>query len=87
MLLINIPHVVGWLMFYMAQSTNELFIGAFIFGLGGFISPSITYDGEICQPKWRGLLSSATGKQIDAFKHLKKIIIQVFSFHLRMSSD
>lgn len=61
MLLVNIPHVVGWLILYIAQSPCELYIGTIILGLGAILAPGAVYDGEICQHQWRGLLTSATG--------------------------
>lgn len=49
MILVNIPHIIAWLMLYFAGSLTELFIAAVLLGLGvGFMeAPIITYVGEI----------------------------------------
>ncbi|RZF38049.1 hypothetical protein LSTR_LSTR006448 [Laodelphax striatellus] len=60
LMVVNIPHFVGWLMYYFAQSTRTIFIASVIMGLGvGFMeAPIITYVGEICEPRLRGVLIS-----------------------------
>lgn len=49
MLLVNIPHVISWLMMYMANSVWMIFVANILFGLGvGLMeAPIITYVGEI----------------------------------------
>ena len=63
MILVNIPHIIGWLMLYFATSLKELYIAAVLLGLGvGFMeAPIVTYVGEICQPSIRGILTSCAG--------------------------
>lgn len=63
MILVNIPHIIGWLMLYNATSLNEIYIAAVLLGLGvGFMeAPIVTYVGEICQPSIRGILTSCAG--------------------------
>ncbi|XP_039280044.1 facilitated trehalose transporter Tret1 [Nilaparvata lugens] len=60
LMVVNIPHFVGWLMYYFAQTTRTIFIASIIMGLGvGFMeAPIITYVGEICEPRLRGVLIS-----------------------------
>lgn len=49
MLLVNIPHVLGWFLLYFATSLPYIFIGFALLGLGvGLMeAPIITYVGEI----------------------------------------
>lgn len=49
MMLVNIPHIVAWLMLYYAQDLQTLFTADILLGLGvGFMeAPVITYVGEI----------------------------------------
>lgn len=49
MLVVNIPHIIGWLTLYFAQSVEAVFAAAVILGLSvGFMeTPTITYVGEI----------------------------------------
>lgn len=58
MILVNFPHILGWLLTYFATSLTQLFVAAIIMGVGiGFMeAPLITYVGEIAQAKWRGTL-------------------------------
>ncbi|KAJ9574449.1 hypothetical protein L9F63_008375 [Diploptera punctata] len=60
MILVNIPHMLGWCMFYFANSVTMLYVSTVIMGLGvGFMeAPIITYVGEISQPELRGILTS-----------------------------
>ncbi|PSN58216.1 hypothetical protein C0J52_05971 [Blattella germanica] len=60
MILVNIPHLIGWLMFYFGNSVELLYVASVIMGLGvGFMeAPIITYVGEISQPELRGVLTS-----------------------------
>lgn len=49
MFIVNIPHVIAWLMLYWAASTKIVFIAFGLLGLGvGLMeAPIITYLGEI----------------------------------------
>lgn len=49
LLIVNIPHVIAWLIMYFVQDVTWLFIGNVIIGLGiGFMeAPLMTYVGEI----------------------------------------
>ncbi|XP_063708964.1 facilitated trehalose transporter Tret1-like [Culicoides brevitarsis] len=61
MILVDILHIIGWLMLYFASSVVELFIAVVILGIGvGFIeAPILTYVGEITEPSIRGVMTSA----------------------------
>ncbi|XP_052868649.1 facilitated trehalose transporter Tret1-like [Anopheles cruzii] len=63
MILVNIPHIVGWFMLHYAGSLEEMYTAAILLGLGvGFMeAPIVTYVGEICQPSIRGILTSCAG--------------------------
>lgn len=63
MILVNIPHIIGWLMLAFATSLTELYIAVILLGLGvGFMeAPIVTYVGEISQPSIRGILTSCAG--------------------------
>lgn len=63
LLIVNFPHIVGWLTFYYATTIRTVFIANVILGLGvGFMeAPIITYVGEICEPSLRGILISYSG--------------------------
>lgn len=63
MLFVNIPHIIGWFMFYKASSVTMLYATSVIMGLGvGFMeAPILTYVGEISQPELRGMLTSYAG--------------------------
>uniref|UniRef100_A0AAG5D5T8 Major facilitator superfamily (MFS) profile domain-containing protein n=1 Tax=Anopheles atroparvus TaxID=41427 RepID=A0AAG5D5T8_ANOAO len=63
MILVNIPHIIGWFMLYNAGSLEEMYTAAILLGLGvGFMeAPIVTYVGEICQPSIRGILTSCAG--------------------------
>lgn len=49
MLLVNVPHIIGWPMLYFATSTDMVFASIVLLGLGvGFMeAPVVTYVGEI----------------------------------------
>lgn len=68
MILVNFPHLIGWFIFYFANSAPLLYFSSVIMGLGvGFMeAPIITYVGEISQPEMRGILTSYSG----TFVHL-----------------
>lgn len=63
MIVVNIPHIIAWIMLYYGTSLEVMYIGAILLGLGvGFMeAPIITYVGEICQPSIRGILISCAG--------------------------
>lgn len=58
MLLVNVPHLIAWLMFYFASTVTEMFVAGVLLGLGvGLMeSPILTYVGEISHPSLRGIL-------------------------------
>nr|CAD7412758.1 unnamed protein product [Timema cristinae] len=60
LLLVNIPPVVAWLLFYFARSKDTMFAAGAIMGFGmGFMeAPIVTYVAEISQPEIRGVLTS-----------------------------
>ncbi|XP_047034896.1 facilitated trehalose transporter Tret1-like [Helicoverpa zea] len=60
--LVNIPHVVAWLLMYYAYDVPSLFIGNALLGIGTGImeAPSVTYVGEISDPSIRGILTTLT---------------------------
>lgn len=49
LMLMNAPHLIGWLLFYSATSMPHLYIAASLFGLGiGSINaPAAVYAGEV----------------------------------------
>lgn len=62
MLIVNIPVFVFWAICWRASAVWELKIASVICGIAaGFTTSSIIYTGEVCQPKWRGVLTSLTG--------------------------
>uniref|UniRef100_A0A0K8TQS7 Putative sugar transporter n=1 Tax=Tabanus bromius TaxID=304241 RepID=A0A0K8TQS7_TABBR len=63
MIIVNIPHMIAWIILHFANSIELLYLGAVLLGLGvGFMeAPIITYVGEICQPSVRGILISCAG--------------------------
>ncbi|XP_055686788.1 facilitated trehalose transporter Tret1-like [Lutzomyia longipalpis] len=66
MILVNIPHIIAWIMLYYANSLPELYTAAVLLGLGvGFMeAPIITYVGEISEPSIRGILTSCAGVSV-----------------------
>lgn len=49
LILVNIPHLIGWLLFYSAKSMPQFYIAAslFGFGIGSINAPSAVYSGEV----------------------------------------
>lgn len=49
MLMVNIPHILGWIILHSATSVSQIFTSFMLFGLGNGLmeSPVITYVGEI----------------------------------------
>lgn len=42
MMLVNIPHIIGWLMFFFATSLEQMYFSAVLLGLGvGFMEAPI----------------------------------------------
>ncbi|KAL0819140.1 hypothetical protein ABMA28_008399 [Loxostege sticticalis] len=60
--LVNIPHLIAWLLMYYAWNVPSLFIGNALLGIGTGImeAPSITYVGEVSDPSVRGILTTMT---------------------------
>ncbi|KAJ0172281.1 hypothetical protein K1T71_012254 [Dendrolimus kikuchii] len=61
-ILVNIPHVVAWLLMYFAWDVPSLFIANALLGVGtGLMEAPITsYVSEISEPSLRGALSTVT---------------------------
>lgn len=59
MILVNLPHIIAWLMMYFASTLEEIFVAGVLLGLGIGImeAPVITYIGEITQPSIRDILT------------------------------
>lgn len=49
MIVVNIPHIIAWILLHYANSLEAMYLGAILLGLGvGFMeAPIITYVGEI----------------------------------------
>ncbi|XP_038207163.1 facilitated trehalose transporter Tret1-like [Zerene cesonia] len=62
LLLVNIPHLIAWLLMYFAWDVPSLFIANALLGIGTGImeAPSVTYVGEISDPSVRGILTTLT---------------------------
>ncbi|XP_022131116.2 facilitated trehalose transporter Tret1 [Pieris rapae] len=60
--LVNIPHLIAWVLMYTAWNVPSLFIANALLGIGTGImeAPSITYVGEISDPSIRGILTTLT---------------------------
>lgn len=58
MMLVTVPHLIAWLMFFFAGTVSEMFVAGVLLGLGvGLMeSPILTYVGEISHPALRGIL-------------------------------
>ncbi|XP_055387594.1 facilitated trehalose transporter Tret1-like isoform X2 [Condylostylus longicornis] len=63
MIIVNIPHIIGWIILHKSYSIELMYLGAVLLGFGiGFMeAPIITYVGEISQPSIRGVLISCAG--------------------------
>uniref|UniRef100_A0A6M2DHG4 Putative permease of the major facilitator superfamily protein n=1 Tax=Xenopsylla cheopis TaxID=163159 RepID=A0A6M2DHG4_XENCH len=66
MLLVTLPHIAAWIMMFFATNEAMLFTAAVLLGLGvGFMeAPILTYVGEICQPRFRGILTAMAGVSV-----------------------
>lgn len=64
MIIVNIPFLVGWLLYAFSSSIPMLFAANVILGFGiGFMEgPIMTYLGETCQPNTRALITSFPGR-------------------------
>ncbi|CAH2054597.1 unnamed protein product, partial [Iphiclides podalirius] len=60
--LVNIPHLIAWLLMYYAWNVPSLFVGNALLGIGIGImeAPSVTYVGEVTDPSLRGCLTTLT---------------------------
>jgi SP family facilitated glucose transporter-like MFS transporter 8 len=69
MILVNIPFLIGWLLYAFSHSIPMLFAANIILGMGiGFMeAPIMTYLGETCQPKVRALITSFPGTSTQQF--------------------
>lgn len=58
MILVNIPQIYSWYLFYDATTLNNVFIANCFLGYGsGFLkSPALSYIGEISEASVRGVL-------------------------------
>lgn len=62
MIITNIPYLVSQIMFFYAENVETMYACSIMMGLGvGFSGgPFSAYLGEVCEPKLRGALMSAT---------------------------
>ncbi|KAI8437664.1 hypothetical protein MSG28_011914 [Choristoneura fumiferana] len=60
--LVNIPHLIAWLLMYYAWNVPSLFVANALLGIGTGImeAPSITYVGEVSDSSVRGVLTTLT---------------------------
>ncbi|CAK1545675.1 unnamed protein product [Leptosia nina] len=60
--LVNIPHLIAWVLMYCAWDVPSLFIANALLGIGTGVmeAPSITYVGEISDASVRGILTTLT---------------------------
>jgi len=62
MIITNVPFIVSQIMFFYANSIGTLYACSMLMGISVGYSggPSSAYIGEVCEPKLRGALMSAT---------------------------
>lgn len=62
LILVNIPHLIAWLLMYYAWDVPSLFLANALLGIGTGImeAPSVTYVGEVSDPMLRGTLTTLT---------------------------
>nr|CAD7202134.1 unnamed protein product [Timema douglasi] len=62
MMLVNIPFIAAWIMYYYASSVGMLYTSLALTGFGGGLleAPVLTYVAEITQPHLRGMLSATS---------------------------
>ncbi|XP_011551730.2 facilitated trehalose transporter Tret1 [Plutella xylostella] len=60
--IVNLPHLVAWLMMYYSWNVPSLFLANALLGIGTGImeAPSVTYVGEVSDPSVRGILTTLT---------------------------
>lgn len=60
MQIVNLPIIASWLLFHFATSTEHLYAALCLCGLSGGLmeAPVLTFVAEICEPKYRGILSA-----------------------------
>lgn len=58
MILVNIPELIAWFLFYNSTTLNKVFIANILLGFGsGFMkAPALNYVGEISEASIRGIL-------------------------------
>ncbi|KAJ9579588.1 hypothetical protein L9F63_004773, partial [Diploptera punctata] len=63
MILVNMPFLLGWILYSVSNSVVMLYVTNVILGIGiGFMeAPIMTYIAETCQPELRGILASMIG--------------------------
>ncbi|XP_023711910.1 facilitated trehalose transporter Tret1 isoform X2 [Cryptotermes secundus] len=78
MLIVNIPFLVGWLLYCFSNSITTLYVANIILGIGiGFMeAPIMTYTAETCQPEIRDTLISISG-----------VVAQISSFLVYLTSN
>lgn len=62
MVITNVPYIVAQLMFLFAEDVKTLYASSILMGISVGYSggPCSAYVGEVCEPKLRGTLMSAT---------------------------
>ncbi|XP_053615226.1 facilitated trehalose transporter Tret1-like isoform X2 [Plodia interpunctella] len=80
--LVNIPHVIAWVLMYYAWDVPSLFIGNALLGIGTGImeAPSVTYVGEVSDPRLRGLLTTLTNMFTSAGMFIAYLLGTVLSW-------
>ncbi|XP_050427896.1 facilitated trehalose transporter Tret1-like isoform X2 [Adelges cooleyi] len=79
MLIVNIPHLAAWYMLYSARDVRTLYAASFVMGIGmGFLeAPTLSYIGEISEPRIRGILATYTNSNV-VIGHLVEFIFGYF---------
>jgi len=86
MILVNVPHLVGWYLLYTAGSPWMLTIASALMGIGvGFLeAPAMAYIGEIGEPNIRGILSTFATSVIVLGHLLELFLGYMFSWRMTM---
>lgn len=60
MQIVNLPILASWLLFHFATSAEHLYAALCLAGLSGGLmeAPVLTFVAEICEPRYRGILSA-----------------------------
>lgn len=60
MQIVNLPIIASWLLFHFSTSTEHLYAALCLSGLSGGLmeAPVLTFVAEVCEPKYRGILSA-----------------------------